>query len=228
MWPPTSGTAINEFNTEGYISCAFPTLFPTGAADLVAVRTHKVTVGNYFKHLMMYEDGRFARHPRFRYFALNTEMRWCALQTGRIYVRQHPHDAQLSVEELRDMVGREGEAFSNCVLHFATSLRGTRQYWFKQRGHLISMVETCNATELGRLICPEDPDSSACRIKAANNNPAMADWFFCHKCRCLWKHSTLVCSMLLTTGCDLSGSIEAVHMCMEWHGYYMLLLLSSF
>ena len=26
MWPPTSATPINEFNTEGYISCAFPTL----------------------------------------------------------------------------------------------------------------------------------------------------------------------------------------------------------
>ncbi len=66
-------------------------------------------------------------------------MRWRALQTGRIYVRQHPHDAQLSVEELRDMVGREGEAFSNCVLHYAASLRGMRQYWFRQRSRLIAM-----------------------------------------------------------------------------------------
>ena len=35
-WPPSGATPINEFNTEGYISCAFPTLFPTGAADFVA------------------------------------------------------------------------------------------------------------------------------------------------------------------------------------------------
>ena len=55
------------------MSCAFPTLFPTGATDFVAPRQHAVTIGNYFKHLMMYEDGRFAKHPRFRYFALNTE-----------------------------------------------------------------------------------------------------------------------------------------------------------
>ena len=40
-------------------------------------------------------------------------MRWRALQAGRIYICQHPLDAQLSVEEIRDMVGREGEAFSN-------------------------------------------------------------------------------------------------------------------
>ena len=66
-----------------------------GAADFIAPRPLAVTVGNYFKHLLMYADGRFARHPHFRYFALNTELRWRALLAGRIYVCQHPHDAQL-------------------------------------------------------------------------------------------------------------------------------------
>ena len=115
-WPTAGGAPISEFTTEGYMTCVFRTLFPTGAADFLAPRVHTVTVGNFFKHLMMYEDRRFSKHPRFCYFALNTEMRWCALQTGRIYVYQHPHDARLSVDEVRDMVGREGEAFSNCVL----------------------------------------------------------------------------------------------------------------
>ena len=100
MWPTPGADPINEFNTEGYISCAFPILFPTGAADLLAPRSRTVTVGMYFKHLMMYHDGRFARHPRFRYLALNTQMRWRALQAGSIYVRQHPQDAQLTVDEL--------------------------------------------------------------------------------------------------------------------------------
>ena len=191
-WPPSSSTAINEFNTEGYMSCSFPTLFPTGAADFLAPRPVRVTIGSYLKHLMMYEDGRFARHPRFRYFALNTEMRWRALQAGRIYVRQHPHDAQLSVEELRGMVGREGETFSNRVLHYATSLRGTRQYWFKQRSRLIAMVDTLGLPtvffthsaadlqwpELARLICRDNPHSSSARNKAVQENPAIADWFF--------------------------------------------------
>jgi len=87
LWPPIGSAPINEFNTEGYISCAFPTLFSTGAADFIAPRTRSVTICNYFKHLMMYKDGRFARHPRFRYFALNTEMRWRALQAGRACTR---------------------------------------------------------------------------------------------------------------------------------------------
>ena len=62
------------------------------------------------------------KHPRFPHFALHTVMRWRALQAGRIYV---PHDARLSAQELRDVVGREGAAFSKRVQHFATSLRGT-------------------------------------------------------------------------------------------------------
>ena len=49
------GVPINEFTTEGYFSCAFPTLFPTGAGDFSGERQNQVTIGNYFKHLMMYD-----------------------------------------------------------------------------------------------------------------------------------------------------------------------------
>lgn len=43
-WPPISHTPINEFITEGYVSCAFPSLFPSGSADLLAPRAHTVTI----------------------------------------------------------------------------------------------------------------------------------------------------------------------------------------
>ena len=81
-WPTVGGMPVNEFTTEGYISCAFPTLFPTGAADFSGQQQITVTIGNYLKHLMMYEDSCFAIHPRFCFFALNTKMRWRLLQTG--------------------------------------------------------------------------------------------------------------------------------------------------
>ncbi len=89
---------------------------------------------------MLYHDQRFAKHPRFRYFALNTEMRHRALQIGRVYVHQSPHDCHLSVDELRDMVG--SEVFSSKVLHFGASLRCTHQFWMKQKSKLVAMVDT--------------------------------------------------------------------------------------
>ena len=192
-WPSPSATPIDAFSTEGYISCTFPTLFPTGAG--VSPRARTVTIGNYFKHLLLYHDGQFAKHPQFRYFALNNEMRHRALQTGRIYVHQHPHDEHLSVDDLHDMVGRDGDAFSNRVLHYASSLHATCQYWLKQRSQLIAMVDTLGLPtvffthsaanrqwpELARLICPDDPQSSTSRSEALMENPAIADWFFYHR-----------------------------------------------
>ena len=32
-WPSTVRNPINKFTTEGYIPCAFPTLFATGKGD---------------------------------------------------------------------------------------------------------------------------------------------------------------------------------------------------
>ena len=86
-WPSTAGNPINEFTTEGYITCAFPAHFAEGKTDFLGPRQRVVSIASYFKHLMLYHDKRFANHPRFRYFALNTLMRHRALQTGRIYVR---------------------------------------------------------------------------------------------------------------------------------------------
>ena len=87
------------------------------------------------------------------------------------------------------MVGSENEAFSNRVLHFATSLRGTRPYWFKQRSRLIAMVDTLGLPtvffthsaadtqwpELANLICAHNPSSKSERIQAVVSNPAIAD-----------------------------------------------------
>lgn len=64
--PQTGDTPVNEFQTEGYMTCAFPTLVPTGAGDFTAPHQRIVTIGYYFKYLMLYKDGRFAKHARFR------------------------------------------------------------------------------------------------------------------------------------------------------------------
>ena len=98
----------------------FPTLFPSCVADFLPPQPVGVAIDNFLKHLMMYEEGRFARHPQSHYFALITEMRSRTLHAGHIYVCQYPHDAQLSVEELRGVVGYKGETFSNHVLHYTS------------------------------------------------------------------------------------------------------------
>ena len=80
-------------------------------------------------------------------------------------------------------------------MRYASSIRGTKLYWFQQRSRLLSMVDmlglptiffTHSAAdlqwpELARLLCPDDPESPSSRKKAMIQNPAIADWFFHHR-----------------------------------------------
>ena len=74
--PQIRGTPINEHDPNvRLIIDAMPILFPTGQADIHDDRPiGKVSPEQYFRHLMRWHDGRFARHPRFRYLALNSIM----------------------------------------------------------------------------------------------------------------------------------------------------------
>ena len=80
-WPAMDSTPVDEFNTHGYIPRAFPTLFPYGKASLRSHRLKTIKPANYFKHLMNYHDGRFAKHPTYRYFTYNSI---CLLYTSEL------------------------------------------------------------------------------------------------------------------------------------------------
>ena len=64
-----------------------------------------------------------------------------------MYIRQHPSDAQLSLNELCD----RQEVFSSRVMHYAASLRGTKQYWFwywcVTRSQLLDAERSTNTPE---------------------------------------------------------------------------------
>ena len=119
------------------------------------------------------------------------------------------------------MVGCEGETFSNHVVHYATSLRGTRQYKFKQRSWLIAMVDTLGLPtiffthsaaelqwpELACLICPDDPDSSSAHSKAVQEKPAMLTCSSTNASPNSLTPSTSDSLVQLTTGSTSSGCI---------------------
>ena len=86
--PNINSIPINEFQTPGYNACAFSTLYPTEKADLHSSHPVNINSTEYFSYLLKYKDGRFAQYSCWRYFALNSQMRWRALQKGRVYVKQ--------------------------------------------------------------------------------------------------------------------------------------------
>lgn len=63
---------MNEFRSEGLICLVFPALFPGGRGDLSAPRsTIQSHLYMYFKYLMTYHHGRFAKDVRFPYYSHN-------------------------------------------------------------------------------------------------------------------------------------------------------------
>ena len=115
MWPCIDGVPVNEFQTPGYIARAFLTLYPTGAADLRSERIRDVKPTEYFSHLLKYKDGRFARHACWRYFALNSQMRWRALQEGKVYVKQSLNAQQCTIEDLQKMLENDNHVADRII-----------------------------------------------------------------------------------------------------------------
>lgn len=147
--PSMRGTPINEHDTNiQYFIDAFPTLYPTGEADLRARRCHAVTTEDYFRHLLRWDDGRFARHPRFRYFALNTIMRWQSKRLARVYAKRNKNDARFTVGDLRELMGGDLEKIAARISRGGVNLRGTRPYWLARRRELIAMIKDCGCPHL--------------------------------------------------------------------------------
>ena len=110
----------------------------------------EVSLSEAFKHLIKYADldtsglirWRFASDPRFPYWCLNIKQRHQLLGQAKIYIQQHPHDAHLTVEQLRAMVGTlSTDQLMKRVHRYAAKVSGTDQYWFQRYLELKSLLE---------------------------------------------------------------------------------------
>ena len=131
--PSVRSTPLSEFNrSQSLLSWAFPTLFPRGEADFVVPRLRSVTYAEYIKHLLKFEDGRFARHPRFRYVVFNTMMRNQVNSRAGYFVRRAPEETQaLSIADLRAAFEddtAESDRLLNGIYKDVGSYRTVRSY----------------------------------------------------------------------------------------------------
>ena len=226
-WPSISNQAINEYNTPHLATMAFPTLFPHGTGDPTnPARQLKVSLTDSFKHLIKYGEiieghphWRFATHPRFSYWALNMKQCHQLLSQANIYLQQHPADANLTVEDLRAMVGNlSAEQLMKRLERYAAKIQGSSQYWFQRCQELKALILdkgtptffwTVSSADLHwpelHHLMPHPLDDTyithTMRVQAVINNPHITDWYFTSKLSDFvdhWLYDTL---------------------CAEWHWY---------
>ena len=181
---------------------AFPTLFPYGKGDPTkCTRLREVSLTDGFKHLIKYADlstdgtftWRFASHPRFPYWALNMKQRHQLLSQARIYLTQNPEDANLTTEELRQMVGQmTANHLMNRVQHYVAKIQGTKQYWHQRYQELKALITQKGAPtffftvsaadnywpDLHRLVQELNSAVPSVQIRAVIDNPHITDAFF--------------------------------------------------
>lgn len=193
-WPSIGERPVNEFSTNGYIAMAYPCLYAYGKADINCPREQKVSALNYFRHLMRYKDGRFAQHPRFRFFALNSLMRWSALKDGNMFVKRHPEFKDMTVHTLKEELSKNPNLL-NKILFQSSNIRGTRAFWYARGKELVSMVEQIGLPtlfftlscadfhwpDLFKILAPDEDVSTMTetrRRKLIQDNPQVVDKFF--------------------------------------------------
>lgn len=139
-YPDLDSTPINEFSKDGYISKAFPILFPYGTADFSDCRIDdKISFGEYCKFLLQYKDRRFAQDYRFRYFLLNTHLRHQMISQARMYVKQG-HWVDSDTLSFKDAIEKNPK-FLDGIISFNKKIKGTTSFWKTKCAELITMCQ---------------------------------------------------------------------------------------
>lgn len=225
-YPTLDNHPVDEFRTEGYIICAFPSLFAHGTADIRAPRDVTITLRECFQYLMYYKDGRFARDPRFRFFAMDTLLRKQALSQAS-YFTNKPEIAALSISELESSILNDSKFF-NHVMPYVANVRSTRPYWNQRTSEILTMTEqlgcptvffTLSAADyywpgLYRLITGL-PDVSHLNAKDRQN--------LIHRSYRKFNIRYLVSSIIIIVE---NGNLEARRMCTDCYGSKMPLNFS--
>ncbi|KAF6525982.1 hypothetical protein HZS61_009026 [Fusarium oxysporum f. sp. conglutinans] len=142
--PDIRRTPINEFNhSQALLSLAFPTLFPRGQADFVEPRLRPIKYADYIQHALRWHDGRFARHPTFRFVVFNTLMRAQARAKSSYFVKEYQQRQGLItrddlLEAFQNPESAEAQQLLNSINRQTAQLRGTRPYWYRKRRELES------------------------------------------------------------------------------------------
>jgi hypothetical protein len=138
--PDIRSTPIDEFcDTQRLWAMAYPTLFPWGAADFRSRRTHTVKLKQWGQHLLKWHDGRFARHPRFRYMLFDMLNRQRSSTQARYVVNNAKDLSRLSFEEFQERLSADS-GFVDNVARAGSNLLGTRPYWARVRSDLLAQA----------------------------------------------------------------------------------------
>ena len=217
---------VNEYNTPYLASLAFPTLFPDTKGDPTnpaimreVAKSDTESFSEKLKHLVKFGEVkggkwnyRFAAHPRFSFWGFNMLYRKRLINQGNFFLKQNPGDANLSIDELRDMIINEDyNIVMKKLMRYSKNVTGTNAYWCdvkdKLKATIIQMgtptifwtlsMADFHWPDIHDLFFTNDDDDDDER--SANfrqniiDNPHIVDWLFTERVKSFVKHWLYEC-----------------------------------
>lgn len=136
-WPSMSETAIDEFSDKRMFVGAFPWLFPGGIGD---PKDYPGTLKEWGKHMLYYEDGRFARDSIFGFFALNHIIRMRNATCGSWFINNFHKGLPDTLDEVKAKIESGDMGFVNSLYYYNQNIKGSSPYWFKKRCELYQWI----------------------------------------------------------------------------------------
>ncbi|XP_066929609.1 uncharacterized protein [Clytia hemisphaerica] len=208
---------LSEFNTPYLASLAFPTLFPDTKGDPTnpaiirrIAQSETEDFAEKLKHLIKFaelnENGkwyyRFASHPRFAFWGFNMLYRKRLINQGNFFIKQNPGDANLSIDELQDMINNNNYSFVMKKLQrYSKNVTGTNAYWYDVKEKLKATITQMGTPtifwtlsmadfhwpDIHDLFTSEESESTDFRQNIIDN-PHIVDWLFTERVKSFVKH----------------------------------------
>lgn len=137
-FPYVAADPVSE--SEGIFLKVFPWLFPGGKGDFSDLVDKKVTLQEWAKNLLYYEDGRFAKDKIWPFYALNFLTRKQNLKTGGFFVDGFFKNGPQSLEELQERVDKGDTSWVDSISYFSKQVHGSSAFWRARRHEVFSWV----------------------------------------------------------------------------------------
>jgi hypothetical protein len=141
-FPYTDPTPVSEYDTNsGLFPKAFPWLFPGGRGDFHQFRPKKITITEWVKNLVLYEDGRFAKDKMFGFYVLNYATRKKNQTSGGYFVDSFFKEGPKDLEALKAKIQSGDTSWIDRICYYSKLVSGSAGYWRSKRAELYSWIQ---------------------------------------------------------------------------------------
>jgi hypothetical protein len=141
-FPYTNPNPVSEYDVNsGLFAKAFPWLFPGGRGDYHQFRKTKLTIGDWVKNLVLYEDGRFAKDKMFGFYVLNYATRKKNQTSGGYFVDGFFKEGPKNLEDLKAKIQGGDTSWIDRICYYSKLVQGSAGYWRSKRAELYSWIQ---------------------------------------------------------------------------------------